>query len=247
VSKRKANNSILFLTTLGVYLGLVLAGGAAPQVYANAAMTRNFDIVDEIEYKDDLDNKPDDERSDINLSVQVYLEDVEQFLIALDRLAASKQFDLSSDHFEVVQASSLPCVASNKEGSYTPVKFDNRNAAVNPFLERFSKQANYGYSLADCVGDPHFKGEEASGSKLLLTLDSGELTLQVAVKRSSPQSAATLVPSLTQTFARFRKEATELRQSVIEHTSVHADNDQVFVITRLPRGSLDPLFAKGAK
>jgi hypothetical protein len=137
-------------------------------------------------------------------------------------------------------------VASNKQGSYTPVKFDSRNAAVNPYLERFSKQANYGYSLADCVADAHFKGEEASGSKFVLALDSGELTLRVAVKRSSPQSAASLVPSLTQTLARFRTQATPLRRSVIDHTSFHADNDQVFVITRLPRGSLDPLFATDA-
>jgi hypothetical protein len=60
VSTRKGQNSILFLTTLGVYLGLVLAGGASPQVFAHpAATTRNFDITDEIEFKDDLDKKPD--------------------------------------------------------------------------------------------------------------------------------------------------------------------------------------------
>jgi len=60
VSTRKGQNSILFLTTLGVYLGLVLAGGASPQVFAHpAATTRNFDITDEVEFKDDLDKKPD--------------------------------------------------------------------------------------------------------------------------------------------------------------------------------------------
>jgi len=60
VSTRKGQNSILFITTLGVYLGLVLAGGASPQVFAHpAATTRNFDITDEIEFKDDLDKKPD--------------------------------------------------------------------------------------------------------------------------------------------------------------------------------------------
>jgi hypothetical protein len=247
VSNRKANNSILFLTTLGVYLGLVLAGGAAPQVYAHAAMTRNFEIVDEIEFKDDLDNKPDDERSDVNLSVQVYLEDVEQFLLALNHLAQKGQFDLRADNFEVVQASSLPCVTSNKQGSFTPVKFDSHNTAVNPFLERITKQANYGYSLADCVVDPHFNGTETSGSKFILKLDGSDLSLQVAVRKSSPQSAASLIPTLAETFARFRKQAAPLRQAIIDHTNVTPENDQVFVITRLPRGSLDSLFAKDAK
>ena len=59
MTSRGNNNSFIILTTLGVYLGLLLVGGAAPQVLAHSAMTRNFEIADEIEVKDDLDNKPD--------------------------------------------------------------------------------------------------------------------------------------------------------------------------------------------
>ena len=247
MNKRKANNSILFLTTLGVYLGLVLAGGVTPQVYAHSAMTRNFELVDEIEFKDDLDNKPDDERSDVNLSVQVYLEDVEQFLLALNRLARSGQFDLHLDTFDVIQDSYLPCTPSNTAGSFTPVKLVSRNASVNPFLEKLSKQTNYGYSLADCVADAHFAGKETSSSKFILKHDGSDLTLQIAVKRSSLQSAAAVVSALTETFARFRKDAAPLRRTIIDHTRAHPETDQVLVVTRLPRGSLDPLFAEDAK
>lgn len=69
MSTRKSQNSILFLTTLGVYLGLVIAGGASPQVFAHpAATTRNFDITDEIEFKDDLDKKPDPANEQTELS-----------------------------------------------------------------------------------------------------------------------------------------------------------------------------------
>ncbi len=57
MNNRKANNSILVLATLGVYLGLVLVG-ATPQVLAQAAMARQFNVKDEIEVKDDLDKKP---------------------------------------------------------------------------------------------------------------------------------------------------------------------------------------------
>jgi len=56
----KGKNSILVLTTLGVYLSLLMVGGAAPQVFAHSATTRNFELTDEIEVKDDLDTKPDD-------------------------------------------------------------------------------------------------------------------------------------------------------------------------------------------
>ncbi len=41
-----------------MYLGLVLVG-ATPQILAQAAMTRQFDVRDEIEFKEDLDTKPD--------------------------------------------------------------------------------------------------------------------------------------------------------------------------------------------
>lgn len=58
MNNRKNQNSILVLATLGVYLGLVLVG-ATPQVLAQAAMTRQFDVKDEIEVADQLDNDPD--------------------------------------------------------------------------------------------------------------------------------------------------------------------------------------------
>jgi hypothetical protein len=86
VNNRK-NNSILFLTTLGVYLGLVLAGGAAPSVFAHGALTRNFELQDEIEAKDDLDKNPDGEAAALSLSIKTYIEDVESFLNALHKLA----------------------------------------------------------------------------------------------------------------------------------------------------------------
>jgi len=57
VVNRKHQNSILVLATLGVYLSLVLVG-ATPQVMAQAAMTKQFNVKDEIEVKDDLDKKP---------------------------------------------------------------------------------------------------------------------------------------------------------------------------------------------
>lgn len=58
VIQRRNQNSILVLATLGVYFGLVLAG-ATPLVLAQAAMSKQFDVRDEIEIKDDLDTKPD--------------------------------------------------------------------------------------------------------------------------------------------------------------------------------------------
>ncbi len=60
MTTRKNYNSVIFLTTLSVYLGLVLVGAPAP-ILAQAALTSKLEIKNKIEKKDDLDNKPDDE------------------------------------------------------------------------------------------------------------------------------------------------------------------------------------------
>ena len=98
----RKNNSILFLTTLGVYLGLVLVGGSVPQVLAHGALTRNFELQDEIEAKDDLDKKPEGDSIDLSLSIKTYLEDVEYFLRALDRLGEDVD-DLTVEEIEGVE------------------------------------------------------------------------------------------------------------------------------------------------
>ena len=178
MSNKKPQNSILVLATLGVYLGLVLAG-ATPQVLASAAMTRQFDVKDEIEFKDDLDTKPDDERSPVATSVQIYLEDVEYFLENLGSLT-----DKGKNDFDV--------------------------AAVEP---RFS-----------------------------FDLDRNSFFAKIAVKNQSPERAFELAHQLDTTFDLYSTRATDkLRKTVIQLTTFRTENDQVFVITRLPRAGLTSL------
>jgi hypothetical protein len=250
VEKRKNQNSILFVATLGVYLGLVLAG-ATPQVMAGqrAAMTRNFDISDEIEFKDDLDNKPDDDRSSLNDSVGVYLQDVEQLIAALGSLNRKRLFDTASSPFEVAQTVILPCEPHDQAGSYTGQTFENTNQAIRPYLERFSKQLIYGYSLGDCRKDnPAYPGKEAVASRSLFKLDVNAFSVEICVKKSSPLSASTLLAALPSTFQLFRTDNSSLvRQQLIDSTSFSKGSDQVFIVTRLPRASIDSLIALYAK
>ena len=96
MNNRKNHNSALILAALGVYIGLVLVGGT-PQVLAQAAMTRQFNVKDEVEFKDDLDNKPDDERTPVSDSVKGYLQDVEYFFANLSRLRSQVGFDFRKD------------------------------------------------------------------------------------------------------------------------------------------------------
>jgi hypothetical protein len=161
LNNRKTQNSILFLTTLGVYLGLVLVG--ATPVLGHAATTRNFEIADEIEIKDDLDRKPDDEkRSPLAMSIGNYYADIEFLLYSLERLKKAGKFDLTADTFELSQATALPCVADNKVGSYVAEKLLTSNKALQPLLEGTTKRITDGFGFADCIPSDRFPGLEAT-------------------------------------------------------------------------------------
>lgn len=232
------------LATLGVYFGLVLAG-ATPQVLAQAAMARQFDVKDEIEKKDDLDNKPPDKFA---ASVQVYLEDVEYFLSGLQRLRSDHKFDIEANKFVVAQATLLPCVADNRAGSYTAEKFFSSNQSLRPARERFSKLLTDGFSLQDCLPSEKFPGLETTSSRFETKYDGQAFSVEVAVRKSSPERAAKLAYALSHTLSVFRKsDASALRINLIDNTTARAKHDQVFVITRLPRAGLDAMLAVNAE
>lgn len=238
---------MLVLATLGVYIGLVLVG-AAPQVLANAAMTRQFNVKDEIEFNDELDNQPDNERSPVSTSVQVYLEDVEYFLAGLARLNARGSFDLAKDTFDVAQTTMLPCVDGNMAGRYTPIRFDSSSEKSRSALEYFSRGMTYGYSLGDCLVNGEFSGVTAVDSRFNFKLDDNDFLVNVAVKKGSPQSAIEMQRLLESTLKRFAAADTvSLRQKIVENTSFQVQNDQVFIVTRLPRAGLETLLGKSAK
>lgn len=241
---RKTHNSILVLATLGVYFGLAFGGGA-PQIFAQAAMARQFDLKDEAEHKDGLDKKPPETFAD---SVQVYLEDIEYFLSGLRRLHADGKFDIDSAKFEVGQSTLLPCTMSNTVGSYTAEKFSTTNELLRPGLERFSKLLTDGYSLQDCLPSDRFPGVEATSSRFETRFDGKAFVVEVAARKSSPERALWLAGILGKTFGSFRKtSATQIRVKLIDNTSARARNDQLFVVTRLPRAGLNSLFAQEAK
>ena len=238
----------MFLTTLGVYLGLLVVGGAAPQVLAHSATTRNFEITDEIEVKDDLDKKPDDERSPVHMSLGNYFDDVEKFIAALSGYQQRKLFDSAKDTFSVGQSTQLPCVAANRVGSYTAREFVTSDEAIRKSLEWFSKKLTDGYSLGDCLPNDLLGSKETHNSDFQFKLDGEALKVQVSVKKSSAESARLWVADLANTHKQTKVvSASQVRARISEATTFRSENDQVFVLTRLPRADLVSLLTNDAK
>lgn len=247
MDKPKNQNSVFVLATLGVYLGLLMAG-AVPQVMASAALTRQFDVRDEIESSDEFDNKPDDKRTPVSTSVQIYLEDVEQFLTSLSRLAARGSFDPKKDTFNLLQSTVLPCVDANRAGRFTPIRFESTSNAVRSPLTTFSREMVYGYSLGDCLVNNAFPDVEAVDSRFDLNLDKQGLTARVEVKKSSELEARKLLESLEAALKIYAAaQSTRLRQSVIEHTRFDVRSSLVIVRLHLARSDLDSLLVSVAR
>ena len=242
MTKQKPQNPILVIATLGVYFGLILAG-ATPQVLASAATTRQFDVRDEIEVNEDLDTKPDDERSPVTASVQIYLEDVEYFLSSLAKLRSNGKFDPGADTFSVEQNTLLPCVDANRAGRYTPIKFTSSSEGSRSALEYFSRGMVYGYSLGDCIVNNEFE-VTAADSRFNFSLEKSTFAVNVSVRKDSNARAIDLVRELESTFKLYAaKTDSKFRQAVIRNTTFKAQNDQVFVVTRLPRAGLVSLLS----
>lgn len=226
-----------------MYLGLLLVGGTPCVLAQDAATTKNFELKDEIETRDDLDKDPDP--ASLALSIKVYFEDVDFFLAGLQQLGRRGTFDHKSDRFEVSQDTLLPCVAGNKTGSYTARTFDAANTNLRPLLERFGKLLNDGYSLGDCLPTTRFGNVEATDSKFVVRFDQNELSVEVAIKKRSANYASRFLGHLDRAVILFKeKNKVANFDAIFDATKVTSRDNQVFIVTRLPRAGLETLLVK---
>ena len=239
---------MITLATIGVYIGLLMAG-ATPCALGQqpSATTRPFSVKDDLERKEKLDKKPEDERSPVTASIQIYLEDVEYFLASLGRLTTKGKFDEQKDTFSVAQSTLLPCVDSNLAGRYTPIRFDTTSEPSRAALDYLSRGMVYGYSLGDCVLSGG-SAVESAASKFNFSLDKTNFSISVAVRKQSPQRDVELSRALESTILLYSSgQDVSVRDRIINATSFRVENDQVFVITRLPRAGLLAPFAIDAR
>jgi hypothetical protein len=220
---RKANNSILFLTTLSVYLGLVLVGGS-PSVFAHAALTPRFELVNEFETDDDLDKKPDGEQI-----VADYVKVCEEFLRLAkqftdenrDRLSESKyEFDYSivNDPKSALVLRSVPPVGTFWTGFTRPL-----------------------IALGKTI--PSVKDQSAERSRVTLSYSDSEFSLRTAFNQDDSVQPERLSAFYNLIVAR-RLTEPDPRLIIYKNTTITHDNDQIVVVTRLPRASIDDLLAE---
>ena len=239
--KNKNYNKLIFLTTLSVYLGLVLVSGS-PQVFAYAATTRNFDIQQEIEFKDDLDNKPDEDLKVTSDAIDNYFSDLKYFIEDLQKLHKIEKFDLDYDEFRIKQVGFVPCDVNGDPAQRIEAlkKVDNKwiEAAI---IDATYKAEHWNY-LSDCLPSNKFGKNRVTSSGLEINYDKSALKFTISVDKDSPQKAKQLSETFNQAFKVYVPDNDEIIvKKISENTSFTFENNQVFIVTRLPRAGLDSL------
>ncbi len=245
MTTRKHQNSILVLATLGVYLGLVLVG-ATPQVLAQAAMTRQFNVKDEIEVKDDLDKKPDDcEKLDAKLREKQQRFPVDENALFAYSTALTALTN-SVTHLRALPFS-LRGYAFGEIGLPTGVSFLDGDA--KPILVSGKARRKLDsdiLALARLFPAASIDGRERF--QFALSLDENVLVSTVKVLRQDnveAHEAFIAYDSLADLWRCIPKSTADALVS--KNTQISWENNQVIVVTRLPRAGLDSLLAANAK
>jgi len=235
VTNRKGQNSILFVATLGVYLGLVLVG--APHVLAQAATTRQFDVKDEIEKKDDLDKNP----NGCDLARSEYeIKDVEtEYLWFNDRSISEYRYLLE----QVLDA--YPLNVGEVDVTWTSIGDRKASRRVSAAITLpVADQASRG--LDD---DIVFVGNGLPGKAFFFSFFRNRLEDRFRFEsRSVPYDSALVRSLYSSAFDHNRCSCSlEREQLILKHTEVNVEGTNLVITTRLPRGSLESRFAKDAK
>lgn len=240
MTTRKNYNSIVFLTTLGVYLGLVLAGGTVPSVLAQAATTRNFDIKSETVVEDDLDKKPDDAFNEDVAVIEKYkiAAAIIDFVADLKKLESIGKFDSQAD-WDFSYRTVLEEFGTTNRISKTS---DFVNRWLEPAVEELLLKTRSAYPST--VSEYLLNSEKQNSRETTVEVRSadGEFLLNFGFVKKSPEQASAAVDAFNRFFIA-KKVAVKNKAalSIYENTKAHAENNQVFIVTRLPRASIDEL------
>ena len=226
----KNYNSIVFLTTL--YLGLVFVG-ATPQVLTFAALTRNFDVQNEIEVKDDLDNKPDNEEiesfTNADLSI-LFAQLINQIKAEVERGKISTPLQ-NNFYFSGVFTKSEPSGSSIR----STISDSNLSLLVQNAVNQKIKPKAFEFD--------NYHSEKSKGAYIIIESDGMDLSLAVLFPRNDAKQFTEFLNHEFSTKAVLAENS--LIRQLYKNTEVTARNTgQVFIVTRLPRSSLDDLLAQ---
>lgn len=246
MSNRKNYNSLVFLTTLSVYLGLVLVGGSAPSVLAQAATTRDFDIKSEIVVEDDLDKNPDGCKKLEKLAeeklqqVKAENNSILNFALTLKKiLLIGEEITSSNFSFDIDSKPDLDYP------NFRKVSFD---LPSRPVIFPRNSKSKITKEVENLIGSFRKKPDSKEFNFTFgYSKDEKVLTTKAAFLQDNDFTAHKLAVAYNASLDFQRCAARDIAEKIIlENTRITFENNQVFIVTRLPRGSIDALLAENS-
>lgn len=217
-------------------------------VLAQAALARSFDVQDEIEVKDNLDKNPKDNK-ELNADVEIIqslniAQAISSFLDDLRKLESTGKFNSPTDW----NFSHRIWVEEYDSTGLASAESEFPNPWLKPAIEKM-------ISIADpenftSISERLFACKEDSCRQAQIKVESSsdEFSLSFAFTRSSGEKAQITAPAFDDVFT---SRKTALKNSfdseIYENTKAVSENNQIIVVTRLPRGSLDELLKQDVK
>jgi hypothetical protein len=238
---KKNQNSILFLTTLGVYIGLLMVGSTPGVVVQQGAMTRNFEISDEIEVNDDLDRDPNG--CDAVLAAAEERSRVHK----IGRPEALNEYaSILGDIASLLVRYEPYNRPTYKESGNDPFAFHlgNPRPKLHPKSARIELNNEYD-RLAQLIPGEESKKQPVFLLTYEMASDAGRLV--ASIDRFDEYDAFRLFVSLSAALEYARCGASQPAiASILARTTIVHRESQVLIVTRLPRSGLDPLSATDA-
>jgi len=223
------------IATIGVYLGLVLAG-AAPQVLANAALSKQFNVRDEIEFKDDLDNKPD--RCDGTWGLKSRLDEYESSFLWFNHQSIGEYANIVEQIFDA-----FPEKVDSVDIRWTSAGELRPSRTVTASLK-------YPFGFLDEEDSQSldrnvlYVGNGLPGKSFSFSVFRNSLGSEFRFESKQIPYDAPLVRSLYSSALEFTKCVhPEPGNLILRNTEFAVAGDHLVITTRLPRGSLDTLLA----
>lgn len=223
MSKTKNHNSILFLTTLGLYIGLVMVGGSTSALAQKTPVRQTVKAA----------AQPAGANTKVDFYNEVYVLSVVRLVEELDRLGKRGHFNWASSlNYEIEE------LYIGDDGY--PVSFGSGNIgkAGDTVYGSALKIANGIFAKKTLFGPADF-GSYQLDYKFNLEKD----TLDITATVKNPNDHPAFLKWLSAHLAKQSPAAIPGARGkvVAEKTSITTANDQVTIVTRLPRGSIDQL------
>jgi hypothetical protein len=200
----------------------------APPILAQAALTKNFDIQNEIKVKDDLDNKPDDEKA-----LAVYVSTLQDLFIK------AKDFSLRNNK-------------NLRDGRYEFDCFINRTFPVGQTVTCSGGSGLFWGGFISSLEKiskalPHTSAKDSQQVKVNLVLTDKDFFLKTSLTQDLTAQAEQFYNYYDAGLSRIKiQQINNSQVTIYQGTEISKENNQVLIVTRLPRGSLDELL-KNAK